>query len=143
MSENFGTVVQVIGPSVDARFPADRLPAMLNAMRIDEPDRNIHLMLEVAQHIGNNTVRCIALDATDGLVRGMKVLDTGGPITVPVGKQTLGRIFNLLGEPLDEGGPVPNPAQRAPIHILSKTSSLHAVESTFMGGVGNTGRRGL
>ncbi len=116
MSDNYGTVVQVIGPSVDARFPADRLPAMLNAMRIDEPDRNIHLTLEVAQHIGNNTVRCIALDATDGLVRGMKVLDTGGPITVPVGKQTLGRIFNLLGEPLDEGGPVPNPKQRAPIH---------------------------
>ena len=116
MAENDGQIVQIVGPSVDIRFPADRLPALLNAIRIDEPDRNIHLTLEVAQHIGNNTVRCIALDSTDGLVRGMKALDTGSPITVPVGKQTLGRIFNLLGQPLDERGPLPEPDKRAPIH---------------------------
>ncbi|MBI4597807.1 MAG: F0F1 ATP synthase subunit beta [Candidatus Omnitrophica bacterium] len=116
MSDNIGAVVQVIGPSVDIRFAAEHLPTILNAIRIDEPDKNIHLTLEVAQHIGNNTVRCVALDSTDGLVRGMKARDTGGPITVPVGKQTLGRIFNLLGEPLDERGPVPEPNKRAPIH---------------------------
>ena len=116
MSEQGGTVVQVIGPSVDIRFAADALPPILNAIRIDEPDRNLHLTLEVAQHVGNNTVRCIALDSTDGLVRGMSARDTGSPITVPVGKQTLGHIFNLLGEPLDEGAELPEPNRRAPIH---------------------------
>ena len=113
---NYGQVVQVIGPSVDVRFAADQLPNILNAIRIDDKERQIHLTLEVAQHVGNNTVRCIALDATDGLARGMQALDTGSPITVPVGKQTLGRIFNLLGEPLDEQGALPEPKRRAPIH---------------------------
>jgi len=128
MSENYGEIVQIIGPSVDIRFPADRLPEILTAIQIDLPaprrlagqagdaDRDIHLTLEVAQHVGNNTVRCIALDATDGLVRGMKALDTGHPITVPVGRQTLGRIFNLLGQPLDERGALAEPQRRAPIH---------------------------
>ena len=116
MSDHYGDIVQVIGPSVDIRFPAEQLPGLLHAIRLDQADANLHLTLEVAQHVGNNTVRCIALDSTDGLVRGMKALDTGGPITVPVGKQTLGRIFNLLGEPLDERGPLASPTQRAPIH---------------------------
>src|SRR3989338_2557215 len=116
ISENYGEIVQVIGPSVDIRFPADRLPEMLHAITITEEERKIHLTLEVAQHVGNNTVRCIALDSTEGLVRGMKALDTGAPIPVPVGKQTLGRIFTLLGEPLDERGDLPNPKQRSPIH---------------------------
>ena len=116
MADNYGAVVQVIGPSVDIRFPADRLPPILNAIRIDEPDRHIHLTLEVAQHIGNNTVRCVALASTDGLVRGMKALDTGAPIAVPVGRQALGRIFNLLGEPIDEKGALPEPDRRSPIH---------------------------
>jgi F-type H+-transporting ATPase subunit beta len=116
MSDNYGEVVQVIGPSVDIRYPADRLPQILSAIVITDEDRHIHLTLEVAQHVGNNTVRCIALDSTDGLVRGMKALDTGKPITVPVGKQTLGRIFNLLGNPLDERGDLPEPNKRAPIH---------------------------
>jgi F-type H+-transporting ATPase subunit beta len=116
MAENYGEVVQVIGPSVDIRFPADRLPRILNAITITEESRKIHLTLEVAQHVGNNTVRCIALESTDGLARGMKALDTGAPITVPVGKQTLGRIFNLLGDPLDERGALPEPKRRAPIH---------------------------
>ncbi|MBI4342333.1 MAG: F0F1 ATP synthase subunit beta, partial [Candidatus Omnitrophica bacterium] len=116
MAENYGTIVQIIGPSVDIRFDADKLPQILNAIRLEDEKQQIHLTLEVAQHIGNNTVRCIALDATDGLVRGMKALDTGHPITVPVGKQTLGRIFNLLGEPLDERGALPEPKRRAPIH---------------------------
>ena len=143
MPDNYGEIVQIIGPSVDVRFPADRLPTLLSAIRIDLPapqsaaarqagkptparsasqneaagaGRNIHLTLEVAQHIGNNIVRCIALDSTDGLVRGMSALDTGSPITVPVGRQTLGRIFNLLGEPLDERGALAEPKQRASIH---------------------------
>ncbi len=115
-NENYGEIVQVIGPSVDIRFDADKLPQILHAITITEKDKKIHLTLEVAQHVGNNTVRCIALDSTDGLVRGMKALDTGASITVPVGKQTLGRIFNLLGEPLDEGGPLAEPNKRSPIH---------------------------
>ena len=116
MTDNYGEIVQVIGPSVDIRFPADRLPPILSAIRVDLPDKNIHLTLEVAQHVGNNTVRCIALASTDGLVRGTKALDTGAPITVPVGQQTLGRIFNLLGEPIDEKGTLPEPDTRDPIH---------------------------
>ena len=116
MSDNYGKIVQVIGPSVDIRFPAEHLPEILHAITITDEQREIHLTLEVAQHVGNNTVRCIALDSTGGLARGMKALDTGAPITVPVGKQTLGRIFNLLGQPLDERGALANPKQRAPIH---------------------------
>jgi len=110
-----GKVSQVMGPVVDARFPAGELPAILNAVTIDDPERGIHLVCEVAQHLGDDMVRCIALDSTDGLVRGMPVVDTGGPITVPVGPETLGRVFNLLGEPIDERGPV-NAQKRMPIH---------------------------
>ncbi|HEX9779719.1 MAG TPA: F0F1 ATP synthase subunit beta [bacterium] len=116
MNEHYGTIVQVIGPSVDIRFDAEHLPEMLTAIRVDEDKRNIHLTLEVAQHVGNNTVRCIALDGTDGLTRGMQARDTGAPITVPVGPQTLGRIFNLLGIPLDDRGELAEPKKRAPIH---------------------------
>jgi F-type H+-transporting ATPase subunit beta len=110
-----GKVSQVMGPVVDARFPAGELPAILNAVTIDDPERGIHLVCEVAQHLGDDVVRCVALDSTDGLVRGMPVVDTGGPITVPVGPETLGRVFNLLGEPIDERGPV-NAQKRMPIH---------------------------
>lgn len=110
-----GKVSQVMGPVVDARFPAGELPAILNAVTIDDPERGIHLVCEVAQHLGDDIVRCVALDSTDGLVRGMPVVDTGGPITVPVGPETLGRVFNLLGEPIDERGPV-NAQKRMPIH---------------------------
>jgi len=109
---SFGKVVQVMGPSVDIEFETDQLPKMLNAVTIDlasapsaqpgESAKKNQLVLEVAQHIGGNVVRCIALATTDGLVRGMKAADTGAPISVPVGNQTLGRIFNLLGQPIDE-----------------------------------------
>lgn len=116
MTDNYGEVTQVIGPSVDIRFPADRLPQILHAIVITDKDNGIHLTLEVAQHVGNNTVRCIALDSTDGLVRGMRALDTEQPIAVPVGKQTLGRIFNLLGDPIDERGELSEVSRRAPIH---------------------------
>ena len=116
MAENIGHVVQVIGPTVDVEFDSDHLPEILNAIKIVDADKDIDLTVEVAQHIGNNHVRCIAMDATDGLVRGMEATDTGAPISVPVGKQSLGRLFNLLGEPIDGKGPVAEPEKVSPIH---------------------------
>ncbi|MBI4368507.1 MAG: F0F1 ATP synthase subunit beta [Candidatus Omnitrophica bacterium] len=111
-----GTVVQVIGPSVDIRFESEHLPKLLNAVKIEDRERKIDLTLEVAQHVGDNVARCIALASTDGLVRGMKAADTGAPISVPVGEQTLGRIFNLLGNPIDEKGALKEIKKRYPIH---------------------------
>ncbi|HOX26806.1 MAG TPA: F0F1 ATP synthase subunit beta [Candidatus Krumholzibacteria bacterium] len=116
MAENYGVVKQVIGPTVDLEFDSDRLPAILNAIRIVDADRGIDLVTEVAQHIGNNVVRTVAMDSTEGLVRGMRGDDTGKPIAVPVGEQCLGRLFNLLGQPIDGKGPVPEPAKTNPIH---------------------------
>ena len=121
ISGNVGAVRQVIGPTVDVEFDSDHLPDILNAIRIDDDERNIHLTVEVAQHLGNNLVRCVAMASTDGLVRGMKAVDTGGPISVPVGEQSLGRIFNLLGEPIDGLGPLADPDNRQPIHHPSPT----------------------
>ena len=112
-----GEVVQIIGPVVDVRFPPGNLSPIRNAIRIKDEKRNIDLVAEVAQHIGNDTVRCVALASTDGLVRGMEVIDTGGPISVPVGPEVLGRIFNLLGEPIDNIGEVKT-KERYPIHRL-------------------------
>ncbi|MCX5698543.1 MAG: F0F1 ATP synthase subunit beta [Candidatus Omnitrophica bacterium] len=112
-----GQLLQIIGPSVDIRFPENQGPQLLNAIKVQE--KGINLTLEVAQDIGNNTVRCIALGPTDGLVRGMKATDTGSPITVPIGKQTLGRIFNLLGETIDGKGALEHPEIRNPIHRAS------------------------
>jgi F-type H+-transporting ATPase subunit beta len=116
MAENWGKVVQVIGPTVDLEFHSDHLPEILNAVEIKDEARGIDLVVEAAQHTGNNVVRCVAMDSTDGLVRGMQARDTGKPISVPVGAQCLGRLFNLLGKPIDGKGPVPNPEQTAPIH---------------------------
>jgi F-type H+/Na+-transporting ATPase subunit beta len=113
MAKNLvGTVTQVMGAVVDVRFEGD-LPAILNALEVDNHGRR--LVLEVAQQLGENTVRTVAMDTTDGLVRGQEVRDTGGPITVPVGPETLGRILNVVGEPVDERGPVPA-TRRLPIH---------------------------
>jgi F-type H+-transporting ATPase subunit beta len=111
-----GEIIQVIGPSVDIRFGHDELPNLLNAIKVEYPDKNIDLTLEVSQQIGNNTVRCIALGSTDGLVRGMQARDTLNSINVPVGQQTLGRIFNVLGNPIDGHGPVKDPGKLMPIH---------------------------
>jgi len=111
---SFGKVIQVMGPSVDVEFEAGQLPKMLNALEV-EYDGKL-LVLEVAQHIGDNVARAIAMASTDGLVRGMKVKDTGAPISVPVGEQTLGRVFNLLGKPIDEMGDVKDPAKKSGIH---------------------------
>ncbi|HOJ62186.1 MAG TPA: F0F1 ATP synthase subunit beta, partial [bacterium] len=113
---NIGHVRQIIGPTVDIEFDSDHLPNMLNAITIDHSGRGIHLTCEVAQHIGNNIVRCVAMASTDGLVRGMEAVDTGQPISVPVGDQCLGRMFNLLGEPIDGKGELPDKNNRYPIH---------------------------
>lgn len=115
-----GKVVQVIGPVVDLEFPQDQLPDIYNAVVIHSEDQEdkttkVDLTLEVAQHLGNNIVRCVAMSSTDGLVRGMRAIDQGQPITVPVGDITLGRIFNVIGEPIDEKGPV-QVTERWPIH---------------------------
>ena len=107
-----GTVTQIMGAVVDVRFEAD-LPAILNALEVDNHGRKV--VLEVAQHLGESTVRTVAMDITDGMVRGQEVVDTGGPITVPVGPETLGRIINVIGEPIDDLGPVKT-KQRFPIH---------------------------
>ncbi len=107
--KNMGRITQVIGPVIDVEFPPGNLPPIYNALRVTNPaisDEEWNLVAEVAQHIGENTVRCIAMDTTDGLVRGMPVLDTGAEISVPVGKEVLGRIINVVGEPVDEGEPI-------------------------------------
>src|SRR5215469_16830543 len=113
-----GRISQVLGNVVDVEFRNGALPSIFSALKVTNPalgDRAGNLVLEVAQHLGEDTVRCIAMDATEGLVRGMEVTDTGGPIAVPVGPQTLGRLINVIGEPVDEGEPV-NSQNRMPIH---------------------------
>jgi F-type H+-transporting ATPase subunit beta len=126
MNAEMGTVIQVIGPVVDVEFPPGKLPNLMNALRIEqEEDRKagtpkIRLTLEVAQHLGENRVRGIAMSTTDGLVRGMPVKDTGAPISVPVGRETLGRLLNVLGEPVDEKGPI-KAKKTYPIHRPAPT----------------------
>jgi len=131
-----GTVVQVLGPTVDVEFPSDKLPAILNAIRIEDASRNIRVTIEAALHIGDNVVRCVAMSSTDGLMRGMEALDTGLPIAVPVGEQGLGRIFNVLGETIDGKGPVPNPEKTLPIHRQSpKFEDMETTASVFETGI--------
>ena len=113
MSNNKGTVIQVMGPVLDIRFADDHLPELLTAIEVPHGDATI--VAEVAQHIGDNVVRCIAMSSTDGLQRGVDAIDTGAPITVPVGDKCLGRVFNLLGQPIDEGEALPQ-GERWPIH---------------------------
>src|SRR5205814_3103443 len=112
-----GRVSQVIGSTFDAEFDEGQLPIIYNALKVegDVKGRKINLTGEVQQHLGGNRVRCVALGSTEGLVRGMPVVDTGGPVSVPVGKETLGRVFNLLGNPIDGRGAVPA-SERWPIH---------------------------
>ncbi|HVB97011.1 MAG TPA: F0F1 ATP synthase subunit beta [Chloroflexota bacterium] len=111
--DNKGRVVQVIGPVVDIEFPPGRLPNLMNAVSVEKDTGPI--IVEVEQHLGNNWVRCVAMDTTDGLRRGAEATDTGGPISVPVGPKTLGRMFNVLGQPIDGRGPVDSDT-RFPIH---------------------------
>src|SRR6516162_10308067 len=112
-----GRISQVIGSTFDAEFEEGHLPNIYNALKIDTQIKGVkvHLTGEVQQHLGGNRVRCVALGSTDGLVRGMQVVDTGAPVKVPVGKETLGRVFNLLGEPIDGRGPI-NAAEFRSIH---------------------------
>ena len=114
--QNTGKVVQVIGPVLDVEFQPEHLPELYNALRVDHAGDGVHLVAEVQQHIGRNQVRAVAMSSTDGVVRGMDAVDTGEPITVPVGEPSLGRILNVLGEPVDEGDPIPSAAERWPIH---------------------------
>ena len=113
MAKNKGTVIQVMGPVLDIRFADDQLPVLLSAIEIPNGEHTI--VAEVAQHIGDNVVRCVAMSSTDGLQRGTEATDTGAPISVPVGEECLGRVFNLLGQPIDNKAPVQG-VERWPIH---------------------------
>ena len=119
MAENIGKVIQVSGPAVDVQFEEATMPPIYQALRVTSEGFNvptpINVILEVQQHLGEGRVRTVAMEATDGMVRGMKAIDLGGPIRVPVGKETLGRVINVIGEPVDELGPV-GEKQRNPIH---------------------------
>ncbi|MBW2557615.1 MAG: F0F1 ATP synthase subunit beta [Deltaproteobacteria bacterium] len=133
---NTGKIVQVIGPVIDVEFEEGNLPSIMNALAITNPainDEEDNLVVEVAQHLGDNVVRCIAMEVTDGLVRGMKVKDTGAPITVPVGEACLGRIVNVIGKPVDGLGPI-NSEKTMPIHresptFLEQDTSVHVLET--------------
>ena len=124
-----GKIVQIIGAVVDVRFKKHELPRLLNAIECDNNGQR--LVLEVAQHIGDDIVRCIAMSSTDGLVRGLDAVDTGSPIRVPVGRETLGRVFNLLGDPVDEQ-PAPETAERSPIHRDAPSYEEQATSSEVL-----------
>ena len=117
-AKNIGHVVQVIGPVVDVEFESENLPELYNALElmIHDDDGEHKVVVEVQQHVGRNQVRAVAMSSTDSVVRGMEVVDTGGPITVPVGAAALGRILNVLGEPIDNGADIPKDTLRWPIH---------------------------
>ncbi len=122
MAENIGRVIQIAGPAVDVQFEEAKMPLIYTALRVvsegfDVP-APIDVILEVQQHLGEGRVRCVAMEATEGMVRGMKAIDTGGQITVPVGRETLGRVLNVIGKPVDELGPV-NAKEHRPIHRLA------------------------
>ncbi len=133
---NIGKIVQVIGPVIDVEFEEGQLPFIMNSILITNPainDQEDNLIVEVAQHLGDNVVRCIAMDITDGLVRGMKAKDTGGPIMVPVGKECLGRILNVVGRPVDGLGPIVAktnmPIHREAPSFLEQNTSVHVLET--------------
>src|SRR5215813_13163847 len=119
MPENIGHVIQIAGPAVDVQFVEGKLPPIYEAVKVVSDGFKvpspIDVILEVQQHLGEGRVRCVAMQATDGMVRGMKAIDLGGPISVPVGKGTLGRVINVIGEPVDNLGPVKSD-KRLPIH---------------------------
>src|ERR1700688_966020 len=119
MSENIGNVIQIAGPAVDVQFTEGEMPPIYEALRVVSDGFTvpspINVILEVQQHLGEGRVRCVAMEATDGMVRGMKAIDQGGPIRVPVGRGTLGRVMNVIGEPVDELGPIQH-TKKLPIH---------------------------
>ena len=127
---NTGKITQIISAVIDVKFSEGELPEINDAIEITREDKS-KLVVEVAQHLGDDTVRCIALGPTDGLVRGMEAVSTGAPISVPVGEETLGRIFNVLGEPIDNGE-VPNTSERMPIHRPAPTFEEQATSSEML-----------
>src|SRR6202051_3384975 len=122
MPENIGHVIQIAGPAVDVQFAEASIPLIYTALRVVsegfQVPQPIDVVLEVQQHLGEGRVRCVAMEPTEGMVRGMKAIDLGGPITVPVGRATLGRVLNVIGESVDKLGPV-NATKRMPIHRLA------------------------
>ncbi len=130
---NKGKVVQIIGPVVDCEFEERHLPAIYNAVMIEGQNQvgRVHVTAEVQQHLGESRVRCVSMQPTDGLVRGMEAVDTGGPITVPVGRVTLGRVLNVIGEPVDQMGPV-NAEIRYPIHRPAPTFEQQSTETKML-----------
>jgi F-type H+-transporting ATPase subunit beta len=136
MGNKDGRIVQVMGPVVDVEFPPGELPEIYTALRATNPgidDREFNLVVEVAMHLGENTVRCIAMDTTEGLVRSQAVVNTGNPIQVPVGPKTLGRIMNVIGEPVDEKGPIDSekvyPIHRPPPPFVDQSISAEILET--------------
>src|SRR3954465_12033383 len=119
MAQNIGKVIQISGPAVDIQFEEATIPPIYEALRVvsegfDVPNP-VNVVLEVQQHLGEGRVRCVAMEATEGMVRGMKAIDEGGPISVPVGRGTLGRVMNVIGEPVDQLGPIQH-SKKMPIH---------------------------
>jgi F-type H+-transporting ATPase subunit beta len=138
-TKNIGRVVQVIGPVLDVEFEPEKLPELLNALQIRSAGNGgtaVNVVAEVQQHIGRNQVRAVAMSGTDGVVRGMDVVDTGGPIMMPVGEAALGRILNVIGEPVDQGEPIPADVERWPIHRKApKFENLEAKTQIFETGI--------
>jgi len=132
---NIGRVTQIIGSTFDAEFSMDKLPAIYNALKIDVEVKGIRIKVtgEVQQHLGGGRVRCVALGSTDGMVRGMEVVDMGNPVSVPVGKGTLGRVFNVLGDAIDGRGDVPHDERwsihRAPPKLEDLSSKTEMFET--------------
>ena len=131
-----GRINQVLGNVVDVEFSNGSLPAILTALRVSNPsidERTGNLVLEVEQHLGESTVRCIAMDTTDGLTRGMEVFNTGAPISVPVGPNTLGRLMNVIGDPVDEAGPIVSdnmsPIHREPPAFAEQATEVEILET--------------
>jgi len=122
---NLGKVIQIIGPIIDIKFDSENLPDLFNALEINAGDKKV--IAEVEQHIGDDTVRAIAMESTEGLRRGMEVLDTGSSVSVPVGKEVLGRLFNVLGNPIDEEGEFTS-QQSYPIHRSAPSFEEQSVE---------------
>ena len=127
-----GRIVEIIGPTISVEFPEGHLPAIFNAIEVFHPQGGQKIVSEVAQHLGNNIVKCVCMDNTDGLMRGMEATDTGGPITIPVGNPCLGRIFNVLGDPIQQNpgdlrllGCTAYPVDGPPVHIDRERYQAH------------------
>jgi F-type H+-transporting ATPase subunit beta len=134
---NIGKITQVIGSTFDVEYPEGSLPAIYNAVKVNAEQKGVKIALtgEVQQHLGGGRVRCVALGSTDGLIRGLDCVDTGAPVSVPVGKATLGRVFNLIGEPIDNRGPVAA-EERWPIHRdAPKVTDLSTKTEVFETGI--------